>query len=137
MARHGRLRVVRAGALLGGTGAATAILAPDVRLAIAGWVLVGLGLAAATPAIIGAAPALAGMPVPAAIAAVSSISYLGSFSGPPLIGGLAELAGLGAALGVTVLVSLAMAALAGPGLRPLVSSRRAPPRPAPRAGRRR
>ena len=118
VARHGRVRVVRAGALVASAGAAAAVLSPTVPGAIAGWVLVGLGLAAATPTILGAAPGLSGMPVPAAIAAITSISYLGSFTGPPLIGGLAEATGLSAALGLTVLVSLAMAALAGPGLRP-------------------
>jgi MFS family permease len=118
VARHGRLRVVRTGALVAAAGAAAASLGPGVAFAMAGWVLVGLGLAAATPAIIGAAPALTRMPVPAAIAAITSISYLGSFTGPPLIGGLAEAAGLRAALGVTIAVSLALAALAGRGLRP-------------------
>jgi hypothetical protein len=115
--RHGRLRVVRRGALLGGVGAAAAVLAPGVGGAMAGWALVGLGLAAATPAIIGAAPGLAAMPVPAAIAAITSISYLGSFSGPPLVGGLGELVGLPAALGLMAVVCAAMAALAGAGLR--------------------
>jgi MFS family permease len=121
VARNGRLRVVRTGAALGAVGAATAVLAPSAPVAMAGWVLVGLGFAAATPAIIGAAPELSGMPVPAAIAALTSISYLGSFTGPPLIGGLAEAAGLSTALGLTVVVSLAMTALAGPGLRPAPS----------------
>lgn len=118
VARHGRLRVVRGGALLGTVGVTAAVLSPGAAGAVAGWVLVGLGFSAATPAIIGAAPALAGMPVPAAIAAITSISYLGSFTGPPLIGGLAEAAGLSLALGVPIVFSLAMAALAGPGLRP-------------------
>jgi MFS family permease len=136
VSRYGRLRVVRTGALLAGAGTAAAVLAPGVPVAIAGWVLVGLGLAAATPAIIGAAPALSGMPVASAIAAITTISYLGSFTGPPLIGGLAEVAGLTAALGATVVVSLAIAALAGRGLGP-VSSRRARRRRAPRAACRR
>jgi MFS family permease len=117
VARHGRLRVVRRGALLAGAGAAAAVLAPGVWGAMAGWALVGLGLAAATPAIIGAAPGLAAMPVPAAIAAITSISYLGSFTGPPLIGGLGELVGLPVALGLMAVVCAAMAALAGAGLR--------------------
>jgi MFS family permease len=127
---------VRTGTLVAGAGAAAAVFAPAVELAIVGWALVGLGLAAVTPAIIGAAPALSGMPVPTAIAMITSISYLGSFTGPPLIGGLAEVAGLTAALATAVVVSFAIAALAGPGLRPAesVSSRRARPRRARRAG---
>jgi MFS family permease len=117
VARHGRLRVVRHGALLGGAGALLAVLSPGVPAAMAGWGLVGLGLAAATPAIIGAAPGLVAMPVPVAIATITSISYLGSFTGPPLVGGLAELVGLPGALGLMAVSCAAMAALAGPGLR--------------------
>jgi Major Facilitator Superfamily len=118
VARHGRLRVVRGGALLGTAGMVAAVLSPGSAGAVAGWILVGLGFAAATPAIIGAAPAVAGMPVPAAIAAITTISYLGSFTGPPLIGVIAEPAGLSVALGLAIAFSVAVAALAGPGLRP-------------------
>jgi hypothetical protein len=51
-------------------------------------------------------------PSPAAIAAVTSIGYLGSFTGPPLIGGLASLSGIGAALVVVVAAAAAIVALA-------------------------
>jgi MFS family permease len=121
--RLGRLRVVRAGAVVGAAGAAVAVLSPWAPGAVAGWVLVGAGLATATPAVIGAAPGLAAMPVPAAIAAITSISYLGSFTGPPLVGVLAGAVGLSAALGLMVVAAVAMAALAGPGLRPAPRSR--------------
>src|SRR5215218_5785894 len=116
-------RVVRAGAVVGAAGAAAAVLSPWAPGAVAGWVLVGAGLATATPAVIGAAPGLAAMPVPAAIAAITSISYLGSFTGPPLVGVLAGAVGLSAALSLMVVAAVAMAALAGPGLRPAPRSR--------------
>ena len=51
-----------------------------------------------------------------AIAAVTSIGYLGSFTGPPAIGALAELTGLSAALGLLVAVSALMVLLARPAL---------------------
>jgi hypothetical protein len=117
VARHGRVRVVRAGGLVAAAGAAIAVTAPAVLPAFAGWVLLGLGLAATTPAIIGAAPGVSDVPVPAAIAAVTTVSYLGSFTGPPLIGALAQRAGLSAALGLLVATSLVMAAVAPRGLR--------------------
>jgi len=48
-----------------------------------------------------------------ALSAVSSMGYLGFVAGPPAIGGIAELIGLPAALGVLVALAAAVAALAG------------------------
>jgi predicted MFS family arabinose efflux permease len=118
VARLGRRRVVRVGGLVAAAGSTVAIAAPPVGVAFAGWMLLGLGLAAITPAVIGAAPdARDGVSVPSAIAGITTISYLGSFTGPPAIGALAELWGLSAALGLLVVGSLAMVALAPYGLR--------------------
>jgi MFS family permease len=94
------------------------IAAPTIPLAIMGWALLGLGLAAVTPAVIGAAPQLVDAPPATAIAAVTTISYLGSFTGPPLIGLLTEYSTLTLALGTMVAASLLTAALARLGLRP-------------------
>jgi hypothetical protein len=93
-----------------------ALTASTVRLAIVGWALVGLGLAAVGPAVIGAAPQLVDAPPATAIAAVTTIGYLGSFTGPPLIGLLAEHTGLALALSTIVAASLLTAALARLGL---------------------
>ena len=65
---------------------------------------------------LGAAPAYGDAPPAVAIAAVATVGYLGSFTGPPLIGALADVANLSAALGLLVIVSLLMAPLAGPAL---------------------
>jgi hypothetical protein len=43
-------------------------------------------------------PAATSLPPPVAIAVVTTLGYLGSFTGPPLVGALAELTGLSAAL---------------------------------------
>jgi MFS family permease len=114
---HGRRRVVHRGALLAAGGATVALTAPAVPLAIVGWALVGLGLAAVIPAVIGAAPQLVDAPPATAIAAVTTIGYLGSFTGPPLIGLLAEYSGLTLALSMIVVAGLLTAALARLGLR--------------------
>jgi hypothetical protein len=53
------------------------------------------------------------VPAAAAIAAVTTIGYLGSFSGPPLIGALAGATGLTAALALLLLAAFGAAALAG------------------------
>jgi hypothetical protein len=69
------------------------------------------------PVVLGAAPRAGGVPPPVAIAMVTTVGYLGSFTGPALIGGLATLGSLSGALGVLAVVSLAITALAGPALR--------------------
>jgi hypothetical protein len=117
IAAHGRRRVVHRGALLAAGGATLALTGPTVPLAIVGWALVGLGLAAVIPAVIGAAPPLVDAPPATAIAAVTTIGYLGSFTGPPLIGLLAEYSGLTLALSTIVVAGLLTAALARLGLR--------------------
>jgi hypothetical protein len=106
--RGGAARAVRCAGLVAAFGVAIALLAPGAVLAIAGWAVVGLGVAIVAPTVMRAAG-----PSPASIAAVTVVGYLGSFTGPPLIGGLSTLVALDAALGVLVAASLAIAALAG------------------------
>jgi hypothetical protein len=62
--------------------------------------------------VLGAAPAAGGGSPAAAIAAVTTVGYLGSFTGPPLVGALAEAGSLSAALGLLMVVSGAMVLLA-------------------------
>jgi hypothetical protein len=52
-----------------------------------------------------------------AIAAVTTIAYMGSFAGPPAIGAVAQVTSLDAALSLLVAVSLLAAALARRALR--------------------
>ena len=98
--RLGRVAVVRASAVVAAAGAALAVGLPGVAPALAGWALFGLGIAAIAPAVLGATPGVAGVPPSAAIAAVTTVGYLGSFTGPPAIGVLAGTTGLDAALGL-------------------------------------
>src|SRR5829696_6892548 len=90
LVRLGRLRLVRLCAAVAVAGAALVVIAPGAGVALAAWALLGLGLAAVAPAVLGAAPG-SGRESPAvAIAAVTTIGYLGSFTGPPVVGALAE-----------------------------------------------
>jgi hypothetical protein len=66
--------------------------------------------------VLGAAAGVGGGPPAVAIAAVTTVGYLGSFTGPPAVGVLAELVGLTVALGVPVMVSVLLVLLAHPGL---------------------
>jgi MFS family permease len=103
--RHGRVRVVRGCGVVAAAGSALAIAAPSAAASLLGWALFGLGLAALAPTVLGGAPAAGGGSPAAAIAAVTTVGYLGSFTGPPLVGALAEGTGLTAALGLLVAVS--------------------------------
>jgi MFS family permease len=112
VAHLGRVRVVQASGGLAAAGSALAIAAPTIAGSLVGWTLFGCGLAALAPTILGAAATTADVPAPVAIAAVTSIGYLGSFTGPPAIGALAGASGLSTALGMLVAVSAALVLLA-------------------------
>jgi MFS family permease len=115
--RHGRRRVVRACAAVAVAGIAAALLAPAPAVGLLGWAALGAGIAPIAPAVLGAAPGASRLQAPAAIAAVTTVGYLGSFTGPPLIGALAGPIGLTAALGLMAAAALAAGGLAGPAFR--------------------
>lgn len=110
--RFGSASVGRTGALLGAAGLGAALVTGSPVGAIAGFAVMGVGVAAIFPLALraaGADPALGGP----ALAAVSTLGYTGILAGPPAIGLLAELVGLGGALAcVCGLLGLA-AVLAG------------------------
>jgi MFS family permease len=105
-------RLVQACALLVAVGTTVVVLAPGPQVALLGWVAVGLAVAPVVPAVLGAAPAAGGASPASAIAAVTTIGYLGSFTGPPLVGLLAETATLSTALFVLVVAAAAAGLLA-------------------------
>jgi MFS family permease len=121
--RLGRARVVQLAGITSAAGTAIAITAPTAPASLAGWALFGLGLAAIAPTVLGATRSHPNTPVPVAIAAVTTIGYLGSFTGPPLIGVLAQLSTVPAALWLLVAVSLLTTVLARPALEPAVLAR--------------
>jgi hypothetical protein len=95
--RVGSTELGRAGALLAavGLGGAVAVAAPFGSILC--FAVMGAGLAAVFPLAVRAAgydPAISGP----AVAAVSSVGYVGFLTGPPAIGLLAEALGLGGAL---------------------------------------
>jgi MFS family permease len=118
IARFGRVAIVRASGLVAAAGAAAVVAAPTAAGGLAGWAVLGAGLATIAPAVLGATPGVSRAPLPVAIAAVTSLGYLGSFTGPPLIGALAELTGLSAALGLLVAAAAVPALLAARALEP-------------------
>jgi MFS family permease len=128
VARFGRARVVRASALAAAAGCGVTVTLPGVVPALAGWALFGLGVAAIAPAVLGAAPtAAAGVPPSVAIAAVTTVGYLGSFTGPPAIGALAGVTGLDAALGVLLGAAAAVTVVMAGALRGMSGASGPPP----------
>lgn len=111
-ARLGPARLVRAGAALaaGGLGLALAIEHPFV--ALFGFACAGAGFSIVFPTALSAAGRTAGTSAGPAIAAVSSLGYLGFLIGPPAIGFVAEAFGLGVALFLVVILSAFIVPLA-------------------------
>ncbi|MFJ4191791.1 MFS transporter [Kitasatospora sp. NPDC089509] len=108
--RLGQNRLMLFGGLTAAAGMLLAALAPSVPLAVAGFVLVGLGLANLFPLAIARAGAAGG---PQGVALASTLGYGGMLIGPVVIGFLADAAGLPLAL-TTVAIAATAAALLPP-----------------------
>jgi MFS family permease len=111
-ARFGPAALVRASGVTAAAGLAAGLLIGTPAAAIAGFAVLGAGLACLAPQVFLAAgqadPARPGH----GLARVVGISYLGMVGGPAVIGAVASLTGLPLALGIPVLLALCVAALA-------------------------
>jgi MFS family permease len=90
-------------------GLIAVLLLPNPILAIAGFIVVGLGISNLVPILFGAAgrdPVLGPGP---GIAAVTTVGYFGFLIGPPLIGFVSEFSSLSLALSLVALFGLIMA----------------------------
>ncbi|MBN8186310.1 MAG: MFS transporter [Rhodobacteraceae bacterium] len=107
--------VIRTGAGVAAVGALMAGFAPAVWVAYAGFAVLGLGASVIVPMAFAFVAARVPAPQRArAISRLSVIGYAGFFLGPPLMGVLSGLFGLGAAFGtVAVILALIPAALVG------------------------
>lgn len=103
--RLGQTRTLVVGGLTACAGMLLGALAPQIWLALAGFAVMGLGLANIFPVAVARAGALAG---PGGVAAASTLGYGGMLLGPPAIGLLAEWASLPVAL--TTVAALAAGA---------------------------
>jgi MFS family permease len=103
--RFGATRLLVAGAAIASVGMVAAAVSPSLPLALAGFLLVGLGLANIFPLAIDRAGALRG---PRGVATASTLGFGGMVAGPPVIGFLAQAFGLPLALlSVALLIALA------------------------------
>src|SRR5690606_25985646 len=96
--RFGAAAVVRAGALVSAAGVAVAVLVPSQAAGIAGFGLLGLGVATLFPLTLAAAGAVPGVRSGDGVAVVGWLGRVGFLVFPPMIGAIADAASLGAAL---------------------------------------
>ena len=122
----GPVAAFRAGTALAGTGFAAALLADRPAAGLAGLALLGGGLSFTLPLTLSAAGHLPAEPAAAAVARASTLSYLGAFAGPGMIGALAGTVGLPAALGLPALV-VAATALGAKAVAPAAPNQAGPP----------
>jgi Na+/melibiose symporter-like transporter len=109
----GPVALVRGGGLVAAAGLGAALLLAHPVAAFAGFACLGIGLAVVFPVALRSATQQPGLAPGPALAAVSTMGYLGFLVGPPLIGGLASVTSLSAALTFVVALTLLQAALAG------------------------
>jgi MFS family permease len=109
--RIGPVRLVRCSAATATVGFAAALATGQVVAAMAGFVLLGLGMSFVVPLVFTTSSQLE-RPGPS-LATVTSFGYLGLLIGPALIGGIADAVGLPMALGVIVAVCAVTTILAG------------------------
>ncbi len=114
--RFGGQRLLLLLAGVGGVGLAAGLLAGTAPVAVVGFALLGLGLSCMVPVLFSAAGQGPGSAGPA-IAAVSTCGYVGFIAGPAMIGGLAQLSSLPAALWVLPVLTVTAGPLGRLGVR--------------------
>ena len=102
--RYGDARLLRAGAATAFAGMATTLVHPSAATTILGSAAIGIGLSIAVPVVFSLAGKLRGLSASAALSMVTTISYLGLFIGPAVIGFLSEGFGLRAGYGFVLAV---------------------------------
>jgi MFS family permease len=114
--RLGNVVLVRGGSLIAAAGLGVALLVHEPAAAIAGFALLGLGLAPVVPIAFSAAGDLDPRATGRLVGRVATLGYVGSVAGPIMIGWLAEATSLRTALGLVVVLALAIAVSARRGL---------------------
>lgn len=106
----GPVSTVRYGALVGAAGYFFTLGAPSSTVSLAGFALIGLGVANVVPLMFSAAGRRGNPSV--TIPAITTMGYAGLLAGPALIGGIGQLTSLPAALALVGIALLAVAASA-------------------------
>ncbi|GAC1450125.1 MAG: MFS transporter [Chitinophagaceae bacterium] len=112
VSKLGIKKVLQLSATLIATGLFISILFPYLITAVTGFLLVGLGVSSVVPLVYSLAGKSGSMSPGLALAAVSSVSFLGFLIGPPLIGFISEAAGLRLSFAIIAVIGLCPAVLA-------------------------
>ena len=105
-ARFSERTMLVAGPTLSALAMLLVLLVAKPWFALAGFALVGVGLATVVPILYNAATRVPGVSRAAAIASVSSIGYVGFMVGPPIVGGIAHSTTLTIAMGTLIVAAL-------------------------------
>jgi MFS family permease len=111
--RLGPATLVRSCGALAAVGLGVALAVGQPLVALAGFACAGAGFSIVFPTALSAAGRTGTVATGPALAAVSTAAYTGFLVGPPFIGFLAELTGLGTALYLVVTLSVAVVVFAG------------------------
>ena len=105
--------ILQLSGILIATGLMIAVIFPHMFTAITGFLLVGFGVSCVVPVVYGLAGKSTTMSPALALAAVSTISFLGFLIGPPLIGFIAQASSLRWSFTLIALLGLGTTILAG------------------------
>jgi len=122
--RFGPVATVRGSGACAVAGALAVVLAPDLAIGLAGFALLGVGVAVVVPLVFAAAGRVG--PHPArSVAGVAGVAYGSGLLAPGVIGGIASASSLATAFGVVAGLVALMGLAAG-----VLGSRQSPPTPA-------
>ncbi|MFI1765616.1 MFS transporter [Streptomyces sp. NPDC020800] len=110
--RYGAVRTVRSGGVLAALGGLLVVVAGHPAVAMAGFALMGLGIAVVVPLCFAAA-GHAGPNPSQAIAGVATITYTSGLIAPSLIGGVAQATSLTVSFGVVTALAAGLVVCAG------------------------
>ncbi|MFF1511762.1 MFS transporter [Streptomyces sp. NPDC058326] len=110
--RFGAVRTVRVGGVAATVGGLMVVFAPHAAVAMAGFGLIGLGIAVVVPLAFAAA-GRSGPNPSQAIAGVATITYTSGLIAPSAIGGIADATSLVVSFGLVTLLTLGLVAGAG------------------------
>jgi MFS family permease len=110
--RFGLKRILQISGILTAAGLVIAVIFPYMTTAILGFFLVGAGVSSVVPLVYGAAGKSSVMSPGMALAAVSTIGFLGFLIGPPLIGLVAGASSLRVSFAIIAVMGMSIALVA-------------------------
>ncbi|MBC7946480.1 MAG: MFS transporter [Chitinophagaceae bacterium] len=111
IASIGRRKMLQLGGILITSGLLISVIFPTIVAATIGFLIVGFGVSSIVPTVYSAAARTSKIAPGMALAAVSSISFLGFLLGPPLIGYIAQLSSLRSSFALVAVLGLCISVM--------------------------